>query len=103
MGEIGTPRREYLYELKFWEILLISRGYQRRHRDLWSASRWQTYNLMTAQVGSDNMKKSGINSPTDLIRFPWDTDRALPISQEEIDELQKEIDYFNNNRETEQQ
>lgn len=30
MGEIGIPRREFLYDLKFWEVRRIIRGYRRR-------------------------------------------------------------------------
>lgn len=32
MGEIGIPRREFLYEIKFWEVRRIIRGYRRRDR-----------------------------------------------------------------------
>ena len=32
MGEIGIPRREFLYDLRFWEIRRIVRGYRRRDR-----------------------------------------------------------------------
>lgn len=30
MGEIGIPRREFLYDLKFWEVRRINRGYRKR-------------------------------------------------------------------------
>lgn len=32
MGEIGIPRREFLYDLRFWEVDAIIRGYRRRNR-----------------------------------------------------------------------
>lgn len=32
MGEIGIPRREFLYHLQFWEVRRIIRGYRRRDR-----------------------------------------------------------------------
>ena len=32
MGEIGIPRREFLYDLQFWEVRRIVRGYRRRDR-----------------------------------------------------------------------
>ena len=32
MGEIGIPRREFLYDLKFWEVRRIIRGYRKRGR-----------------------------------------------------------------------
>ena len=31
MGEIGFPRREFLHELRWWEILSIIRGYRKRN------------------------------------------------------------------------
>ena len=82
MGEIGIPRREYLYDLAYWEIMLIVRGYIRRSRDLWSATRWQTYNLMCVSMA--DIKKAGIHSPTDLIRFPWEDGRAGNVSADDI-------------------
>ena len=30
MGEIGITRREFLYDLKFWEVRRIIRGYRKR-------------------------------------------------------------------------
>ena len=30
MGEIGIPRREFLYDIQFWEVRRIIRGYRRR-------------------------------------------------------------------------
>ena len=32
MGEIGIPRREFLYDLRFWEVRRIIRGYRKRNR-----------------------------------------------------------------------
>ena len=32
MGEIGIPRREFLYELTYWEAVRIVKGYRRRGR-----------------------------------------------------------------------
>ena len=58
------------------------------HRHAWSSTRWLAFNLMSAQVGSDGMHKSGINSPTDLIKFPWErTETDLP-SEDDIEEMQ---------------
>ena len=72
MGEIGYNRREYLYELTNCDILLIERGYELRHRHLWSASRWETYHIMAAQIGTDGLKQAGIQKPADLIPLPGD-------------------------------
>lgn len=96
MGEIGIPRREYLYELKFSDILMIQRGYERRHRHLWSACRWAVFNNIAAYVGGKAMKEAGINSPKDLLKFPWEKNEAYsPLTDEERMELQHEIDMMN--------
>lgn len=72
VGEIGIPRREYLYELDYLDMVQIERGYERRHRHAWSIGRWETFHLMAAFCGGENLQKSGIHTPVDLIRFPWD-------------------------------
>ena len=95
VGEIGLPRHEYLYDLRHIDLLLIQRGYERRQRHSWSATRWQTYYLMAAQVGSDGLRKSGINSPTDLIKFPWERTAATLPSEDEVAELVAEMKAMN--------
>ena len=90
MGEIGVARREYLYEMAYWEIVLIVRGYSRRNREMWSAVRWQTYNLMCVSMA--DMKKAGILRPTDLLRFPWehgDIEQGDLPTDEEIERMRE--------------
>lgn len=92
MGEIGIPRHEYLYELSYCEIILIVRGYSHRNREMWSAVRWQTYNLMCVSMA--DMKKAGIFRPTDLLRFPWekgDIREGNMPTDEEIEEMRRQI------------
>lgn len=99
VGEIGLPRREYLYDIRFWEARRILSGYNRRHRDIWSATRWQTYNLMAAQVGGKELAKNGINSATDLLPLPWDTKAANKLpTEEEVADMVAEIDAINKAR-----
>ena len=62
---------------------------------MWSAVRWQTYNLMSAQVGSKELNEAGIYKPTDLIQFPWDKEPSVPLSDEERDELKAEMAAMN--------
>jgi len=95
VGEIGIPRKEFLYILQFWEARRILRGYQRRKRDLWSAARWSTYYNMMATVGTEGMKKAGINKPNDLIAFPWDKEPTPSISEDEVAEMQAEMAMLN--------
>ena len=95
MGEIGYNRHEFLHELKWWEIRSIIRGYNRRHRDLWSSNRWQTYNLMQAFCGGKALNEAGIHKPTDLLKLPWDTAPVAPLSQSEVEDMQAEIRAMN--------
>lgn len=90
VGEVGFSRDCFLYGLAWWEVRSIIRGYNRRNREMWGATRWQTYNLMTAQVGSDELKKHGIHKPTDLIQMPWEK-VSTPISDKEKEELLEDI------------
>lgn len=86
MGEIGIDRREYLYELKYWEILLISRGYQKRQHPAWEQARLMAYCAAHA-MGS----KEPPPPPKDWIRFPWESETRA-ISEEEEAELMAEMD-----------
>ena len=43
---------------------------------------------MSAQVGSEGMRKANLNQPSDLISFPWDRPTAPPITPEEQQDLQ---------------
>ena len=96
VGEIGRAQHEFLYELKAWQLQAVIRGYYRRSRDMWSAMRWQTYNLMCVSMA--DLKKAGIYKPTDLIKFPWDKDDTqmgnLP-TKSEIEEMQREMREMN--------
>lgn len=95
VGEIGFPRREFLHDLQWWEVHSIIRGFNRRIRHPWSMTRWQTYQIMTSQVGSKAMREANINNPTDLIKFTWECEAPPPVSQEEIAQLQAEMDAIN--------
>lgn len=97
MGEIGIDRKEYLYVLSYCDMVLISRGYDRRNRHLWSATRWETFHLMMAFVGSNKLAESGIFDQKDLITFPWEKkqEETKPMTEEDRKDLQADIDAFN--------
>ena len=97
MGEIGRTPGELKHGLKWWEIRCIIRGYNRRHRDLWSATRWQTYNLMAAQVGGKQLSENGINSVHDLLPLPWDNDNHSDLpTPDEVAAAVAEMEAINN-------
>lgn len=94
VGEVGIPHRTALYEMQQWHIHQAITGYYRRGRDTKSLMRWQTYNMMAAFAGGDNLRKSGINGPSDLLKFPWDTDEAeqpIEVTDDVVKELQDEM------------
>lgn len=93
MGEIGISPDLFRHGLKWWEVRSIIRGYNRRHRHLWSVGRWHAYNIMATMPYAD-LRKAGINSPTDLIKFPWENE-IIPITEDEADELQAEMAALN--------
>ncbi len=95
MGEIGIPRHEFLHVLRWWEIRCIIRGSGGRHRHAWSIARWQTFHLMACS-GVD-LKNAGINRPSDLIKFPWDTAYGDIPTDEDVEDLKNEIESYNQN------
>ena len=61
---------------------------------MWSAHRWQAFQIMRAQVGDDSLKKAGIHKPTDLLQFPWEKEVKIgqSITEEEAAEMQREME-----------
>jgi hypothetical protein len=41
------------------------------------------------------MNEAGIYRPTDLLRFPWETEKGEMMSQEEIEDMQAEMAAMN--------
>ena len=96
VGEIGIPREQFLYDLEFWEVRAIIRGYRRKQETEWAQLRWQTFWLM--HNGMVDLGKVGIHQPSDLMQLPHDGntgDDSPPISDEEIDALQAEMRAYN--------
>lgn len=83
MGEIGFNRHEFLYELSWWEIKAIIKGYRRRSKTILESARLYTYYILCAQGAK-------IDSPEKLQKFTWDDENRQQerISEEEVAELQ---------------
>ena len=96
MGEVGLERNTFLYEIEFWEIKAIVSGYRKRERTYCLMTRWATFMQMC--TGMADISKSGIHTPEDLMRFPWEKeqDEAPPISEEEQEEIRAELRRLNN-------
>lgn len=89
MGEIGIPRREFLYDLHFWEVRRIIRGYRQRDR--------LKHQLLAECVYATIFTMRDPKGKTVADMFPLlfnddDSDDAPAISQEDIDELQAEME-----------
>ena len=92
MGEIGIPRREFLYDLRFWEVRRIIRGY--RCRDLLK------HQLMAECVYAATYAMRDPNGKTVADMFPMlfdydDDDDEPPISAEKVAEFQAEMNAIN--------
>ena len=90
MGEIGISRHEFYYELKWWEVRSIIRGYNARHHHGWEQARLVAYNARFC-MGS----KDPLPTVTEWLKFPWEQKAVNPVSQEVVDELQAEMDAIN--------
>lgn len=92
MGEIGIPRNTFLYELQYWEVLRIVRGYRRRDILKYQLLRLCAYQAHFAM--RDNPQ--GI-TPTEWLPLPFDTDApsAPPISPSEADDLRDLLNDLN--------
>lgn len=92
MGEIGIPRREFLYDLRFWEVRRIVRGYRQRDR--------LKHQLIAECAYSATYAMRDPKGKTVADMFPMffeddDDDDEPPISQADIDELQAEMAAIN--------
>lgn len=88
MGEIGIPRREFLYDLRFWEVRRIVRGYRNRDRLKHQLMAECAYAAMFA------MRDPKGKTPRDI--FPSlfqdddnDTSDAAPIDDKEVARLRQ--------------
>ena len=90
VGEIGFPRKEFLHELKWWEIKSIIRGYNVRHHHGWEQARLVAYNARFC-MGS----KDPIPTVTEWIKFSWEKKEVTPMSQEEVDKIRAEMNAIN--------
>ena len=88
MGEIGIPRREFLYDLRFWEVRRIIRGYRRRDRLKHQLLAECTYATIYA------MRDPQGKTVADMfpMLFDDDDDGDEPtITKEDVEELQQLI------------
>ncbi len=86
------PRREFLYDIRFWEAKRIIRGYRRRNILSYQLQRIQAWASMFCMGNPKHVK------PTDIFKLYFDADEELsapPMTEDEIKEIQGEIDAIN--------
>lgn len=92
VGEIGLNRKEALYELSFWEIVLIIRGYCKRIQTEWEQARFVAYSAAHC-MGS----KETPPTQTEWYPFPWEKKQKytnIP-TKDEIEDGIEEIHAIN--------
>ena len=93
MGEIGITRSEFLYDLRFWEVDAIIKGYRRRNR--------LTHQLLAEIVYTTTYSMRDPKGKTVEGMFPMlfdddDDDSDEPImTKEDSDELQQLMEDLN--------
>ena len=92
MGEIGIQRREFLYDIRFWEVRRIIRGYRKRDR--------LKHQLMAECAYAAIYAMRDPKGKTVADMFPQifeddDINDEPPMTDEEAEELQAEMDAFN--------
>lgn len=98
VGEIGFSRREFLYELVWWEVKSIIRGYNARHHAGWEQARFIAYNAHYA-MGS----KDPVPNVKDWIPFPWEKNQVTQLTDDEVLDLQAEMAAYNEQLKNQQQ
>ena len=93
MGEIGIPRREFLYDLRFWEVRRIIRGYRQRDR--------LKHQLIAecAYAAMYSMRDPQGKGVEDMFPMLFDDDDDYdepPISEEDVADLLADMEAFNN-------
>ena len=92
MGEIGIPRKEFLYELKLKDIILITRGYWKRYHPGWEQARLIAYYAAHA-MGCKHQPPP----ITQWMPFPWEKP-DLP-NDDEVEEMRARIRAENEQKE----
>jgi hypothetical protein len=95
VGEIGIDRHVFLYDLQFWEIRRIVKGYRRR-----DILKYQLLRLC-AYMSCFSMRDAEGKKPEEWLPLSFDKEdieNAPPMDQKDIDDLQALMDSINNNK-----
>ena len=92
MGEIGIQRREFLYDLRFWEVRRIVRGYRKRDRLKHQLMAECAYAAMFAMR---DPKGKTVRDIFPMLFENDDEEMEPTLTDEECAELQADMDAFN--------
>lgn len=87
MGEIGISRHEFLYDLRFWEVRRIVKGYRRR--DLLKHQLLAVIVYTTIYTMRDPKGKTVKDIFPSLFEMDEENDESDTIIQEEVEDLQQ--------------
>lgn len=93
MGEIGIPRREFLYDIQFWEAQRILHGYWDRQHPAWERTRLIAYYVRYCMgLGKDETPQT----VTQFIKFPWEEKvlKAPQLSDADREQLTQDMMNF---------
>jgi len=93
VGEIGRDRHEYLYDMMFWEILLIQRGYRHRHVLQYQLERLAAYGSFFCMSGTKQLPFEWL--PLYFDRYISGNEPKKNLSIEEQEDLMADIAAFN--------
>ena len=95
MGEIGLPRREFLYDIRFWEARRIIRGYRRRNALQYQLQRIQAWASMFCMGNPKNVQPDEL-FPLYCDHFDeYNQPAAPPITKSEEEDMLALIDNEN--------
>ncbi len=85
MGEIGITRREFLYDIRFWEVRRIIRGYRQRDR---LKNQLMAECVYAAMYAMRDPKGKGVEDMFPMLFEDDDDEDEPPISAEDVAEMQ---------------
>ena len=92
MGEIGISRSEFLYDIRFWEVRRIIRGYRQRDRMKHQLMAECAYAAMYAMR---DPKGKGVEDMFPMLFDDDDDYDEPPISEEDVADMQALMKAFN--------
>ena len=93
MGEIGIPRREFLYDIRFWEVRRIVRGYRQRDR---LKHQMMAECVYAATYAMRDPQGRRVEDMFPMLFDDDDNDDEPPISEEDVADMQAMMEAFNN-------